>query len=256
MDAKILNQCEELAFQNKISFPEAVKRLAQTGVERYCADLVRLEKFYYSAKGETLTVAMPLQNAPNIGGPFLTDKVRDAVKTIQQGKIDYPEFLRCIMKAGTVYYDVFTGGRRVIYTGRQGDFHVEHFPKISAGSGRIQVSYDPERNIVVLEFMGKIEEPQAKQLLVDIQKAVPAGRKGFSVLTDLSGVESVDHAISPWVKEMMDFLNKQGVAKIARVIPDPAQDIGLNIMSLFHYSKTVEFFAVQTREEAEARLAQ
>lgn len=128
MDPKILNECETLAFQNKLSFPEAVKRLAAAGVERYCADLVRLEKFYYSADGATDTVTMPLKDAPEIGGPFLTAEVREVVQTVQQGKIGYSEFLRRIMKAGVVFYDVFINGQKTIYTGRNGDFHVENFP--------------------------------------------------------------------------------------------------------------------------------
>lgn len=49
MDAKVLNECERLSFEGKASFPQVVQRLAKTGVERYCADLVRLEKFYYAA---------------------------------------------------------------------------------------------------------------------------------------------------------------------------------------------------------------
>lgn len=128
MDAAVLKECEARAFQNKISFPETVKRLAETGVERYCADLVRLEKFYYAADGQTLTEAMPLQDAPKIGWIFQAAQVQEAIRAIQQGVLDYPEFLRRIMKAGVVYYDVFVDGRRVIYTGRNGDFHIEHFP--------------------------------------------------------------------------------------------------------------------------------
>ncbi|HXV18478.1 MAG TPA: DUF1398 domain-containing protein [Candidatus Omnitrophota bacterium] len=128
MDAKVLKDCETLAFQNKISFPETVKRLIETGVERYCADLVRLEKFYYAADGQALTEAIPLKDAPKIGGTFQAAQVQEAIRAIQQGSIDYPEFLRRIMRSGVVYYDVFVDGRRVIYTGRNGDFHVEHFP--------------------------------------------------------------------------------------------------------------------------------
>ena len=127
MDTKVLNECETLGFKNKLSFPEVVRRLVSTGVERYCADLVRLEKFYYSADGETHTELMPLKDAPPIGGPFLINGVKDAVRVIQEGRIDYPEFLKRIMKAGVVYYDVFIGGGKVIYTGRNGDFHVESF---------------------------------------------------------------------------------------------------------------------------------
>jgi len=128
LNQDVLEECETLAFENKITFPQVVKRLSETGVERYCADLVRLEKFYYSADGQNTTQAIPLKDTPKIGGPFLAAKVKEAVAAIQQGQIDYAEFLRRIMKSGVVFYDVFIKGRKVIYMGRDGDFHVEVFP--------------------------------------------------------------------------------------------------------------------------------
>ena len=118
----------------------------------------------------------------------------------------------------------------------------------------IKTTYDQKRNTVVLEFWGKIDAAEAQQLLTDVQKTIPQDRKDFKVLTDLSGVEALDPAITAWIKKLMDFLNERGVAEVIRVIPDPAQDIGLNILSLFHYSKKVQFATVETREEAEARL--
>ena len=128
MTPQTLEECTQLAFQNKITFPETVKRLAGAGVERYCADLVRLEKFYYEPEGETHTVTLPLTDAPTIAMSFSQRGVQETILAIQQGKIDYPEFLRRIMAAGVVYYDVFIGGQRTIYTGRNGNFYVENFP--------------------------------------------------------------------------------------------------------------------------------
>ncbi|MDP3920355.1 MAG: DUF1398 family protein [Candidatus Omnitrophota bacterium] len=130
MDTTVLKECTALAFQNKITFPETVKRLAETGVERYCADLVRLEKFYYAPTGQNDTVAMPLENPPTIAMTFSQKTVQEAIRASQKGQIDYAEFLRRIMKAGVVYYDIFIQGRKAIYTGRNGDFHVENFPVI------------------------------------------------------------------------------------------------------------------------------
>ena len=116
-----------MAFENKITFPESVKRMAQTGVERYCADLVKLEKYIYSADGQCHVEPMPLTDAPVIAQEFSQNAVKAAIRDIQSGQVGYAEFLRRIMKAGVVYYDAFIGGRKVIYTGRIGDFHVESF---------------------------------------------------------------------------------------------------------------------------------
>ena len=119
----------------------------------------------------------------------------------------------------------------------------------------IKVIYDSERNTIIAEFSGKIDVAQAEQFYADIQKTVPQCGKGFKLLTDLSAVETVDLKIQGAIKKVMDFLNQRGVAEILRVIPDPAVDIGLNIMSRFHYSKDVQFLTLQSREEALARLS-
>jgi len=54
---------------------------------------------------------------------------------------------------------------------------------------------------------------------------------------------------------MMDLCNKKGVETVVRVIPDPHKDIGLNIMSLFHYRRRVRVVTCQTLEEARRVLA-
>lgn len=128
MDTKVLSECTALAFQNKITFPEVVRRMAATGVERYCADLVTFQKIIYNAEGQHHTEPLPLKNPPSIAKDFSQPGVQDAIRTIQKGEIDYPEFLRRIMKAGIVYYDVFIQGHKAIYTARDGEFHIEPFP--------------------------------------------------------------------------------------------------------------------------------
>ena len=128
MDLSVLQECEHLSHSGQAAFPDIVARLAQTGVERYCADLVKLEKFYYSADGQSEVVAMPLRDAPAIGAEWSLNNIRAAIRDSQEGEIRYPDFLRRVMSAGCVYYDVFINGRKAIYTGRNGDFHVENFP--------------------------------------------------------------------------------------------------------------------------------
>ena len=128
MDVRVLKECEALSHEGKATFPELVGRLGATGVERYCADLVKLEKFYYSAEGQSEVVSMPLQDPPAIAIEWSLNNIRAAIRDSQKGEIKYPEFLNRIMTAGCVYYDVFINGRKAIYTGRNGDFHVENFP--------------------------------------------------------------------------------------------------------------------------------
>jgi hypothetical protein len=53
----------------------------------------------------------------------------------------------------------------------------------------------------------------------------------------------------------MDLLNKRSVSKVVRVIPDPQKDIGLNILSLFHYRRGLPIVTCETMDEAMAALA-
>jgi uncharacterized protein YbcV (DUF1398 family) len=128
MDARVIHECTRLAFENKMTFPETVKRLMAIGVERYYADLLLLQKTYYGTSGATHVEPLPLHEAPKVGEVFELEKVKDAIHAIQQRQIDYAQFLRRIMTAGAVCYSVFLDGKKAIYTGRRGDFHVEQFP--------------------------------------------------------------------------------------------------------------------------------
>ncbi len=59
MNQLILQNCLNLALDGKMSFPETVRQMKETGVERYYADLVTLQKIHYSPSGEVMTEPMP-----------------------------------------------------------------------------------------------------------------------------------------------------------------------------------------------------
>ncbi len=128
MDSVVLHDCLTLAFAGRMTFPETVGRMLETGVERYDADLHRLQKTHYGTDGTTHVEPMPLGDAPAIPAGFSPGDVQAAIEAIQGRQIEYPEFLRRIMVAGTASYSVYLGGRKAIYFGRNGDFHVEPFP--------------------------------------------------------------------------------------------------------------------------------
>ena len=56
------------------------------------------------------------------------DKVKATIKKIQAGEINYNTFSEEIIQAGCCFYIAYLSGRRVIYFGREGEFHIEHFP--------------------------------------------------------------------------------------------------------------------------------
>jgi uncharacterized protein YbcV (DUF1398 family) len=127
IDTATIHECTRLSFEQVGAFPEVVKRLSSSGIERYRADLIRREKTYYDAHGNSQIESQPLEVYP-VSEKFSEDDLKVALRAVQNGEIGYREFVAKIMMAGVASYTVFLAGRRAVYVGRRGDFHVELFP--------------------------------------------------------------------------------------------------------------------------------
>ncbi|MFO1043965.1 MAG: DUF1398 family protein [Planctomycetaceae bacterium] len=128
---QVIQRCANGALNGEITFPEIVSRLAQIGVERYHADYSRCEITYYMADGDSLVVATP--HPPHATATeFSALAVEAAVRQSQKNEHTYLDFIRKTMAAGCVGYFVQISGRRVVYFGRSGECHVEHFPSSPA----------------------------------------------------------------------------------------------------------------------------
>lgn len=124
---QILHDCAEGARNHTLTFPEIVGRLSTAGVERYHADYSRHEITYYLADGQSHVVSVPHADAA-AADAFCVEGVELAVRQSQRNEHSYLDFIRKTLAAGCVGYFVQITGRRVIYFGRRGECHVEHFP--------------------------------------------------------------------------------------------------------------------------------
>ena len=111
----------------------------------------------------------------------------------------------------------------------------------------IGITWRIERNA---QFLGDVDKAQAEAHYPRIERIIPENVRQFKLLTEFSQVKQMDLGIKDAVQKAMDFLNKRGIREVIRVIPDPAQDIGFNIWSAFHYSKDVKIRTFESREEA------
>ncbi|RKY32540.1 MAG: hypothetical protein DRP74_02405 [Candidatus Omnitrophota bacterium] len=118
-----------------------------------------------------------------------------------------------------------------------------------------KVNIDERQNKVIIKLEEDFNLPQAQELLLWIEQMSANLKKGFSVLTDMSTLKKMDINTRKPVEKTMDLLNRRGVSKVVRVIPDNTKDIGFNIMSQFHYSKEVSIFTCGSLEEAEKFLS-
>jgi uncharacterized protein YbcV (DUF1398 family) len=128
MNAAAMRKALEDSQAGKLTFPEVVAMLTNAGVDSYFADLVRGEETFYTADGETHREQMTLPPAKTAGG-FSQPGVVAAIRAAQADQIRYPEFVNRVSAAGTIAYWAFLTGKKVVYFGRKGEFHVEVFPR-------------------------------------------------------------------------------------------------------------------------------
>jgi hypothetical protein len=113
---------------------------------------------------------------------------------------------------------------------------------------------DDSENLLKISYSGRIAAEEARQFAEAVRGLLPRLQPGFRMLTDMQGLETMDLECVPYIEQVMDWCDEAGVKMIARIIPDPHKDIGLNIMSLFHYRRGVRIVTCQNLEEAKAAL--
>ncbi len=129
MNTELLHKTLAGSLAGRVAFPEVVGTMIAEGVESYRADLVRMEEIFYAPDGETHVEKIDFPAKP-IGEEFVVAGLIAAIRDSQAGRCRYPEFLTRAMAAGTTSYVVFLNGKKVIYFGRKGEFHIEEFPQV------------------------------------------------------------------------------------------------------------------------------
>jgi hypothetical protein len=127
--------------------------------------------------------------------------------------------------------------------------------KESAANDKISgyaVRCDVPRNLIEVRYRGRVSFAEVRAVSEEVVEMLPQLRKGFTFLADLSALESMDLDCVSDITRIMDVCNAAGIGTVVRIIPDPRKDIGLNILSIIHYSRGVRVVSCQTAAEAES----
>ncbi len=118
----------------------------------------------------------------------------------------------------------------------------------------VTIETDPVQQLLTVRYGGLITEKEAQKTLNDAPAALAKLEKGFRLLVDLTELEKMDLACAPVIEKVMDLCQAKGVSDVVRVIPDPSRDIGLQIMSHFHYDSGVRIATCETMAQADSLL--
>lgn len=112
------------------------------------------------------------------------------------------------------------------------------------------VELDRSKRLLVISAAQKVTAEEAKMVAQRIREVLQDVVPGFRVLADFRGLQSMDSGAARHIAEIMDALAEKGVASVTRVMPDPHKDIGLNILSQFHYGPDVTVTTFETLADA------
>ena len=112
------------------------------------------------------------------------------------------------------------------------------------------VELDRSKRLLVISAVGHVEAREVKGVAQSVREVLHQAAPGFHVLADFRWLESMDSTAAPHLAEIMDALTEKGVASVTRVFSDPRKDIGLNILSQFHYGPNVSITTFGTLADA------
>jgi hypothetical protein len=112
------------------------------------------------------------------------------------------------------------------------------------------VEIDRSKRLLVISALQRVTANQAKLAAQQTRELLRDVAPGFRVLTDFRWLESMDPSAAPHVAKIMDTLAEKRVASVTRVMPDPHKDIGLNILSQFHYGPEIQITTFETLADA------
>lgn len=133
MDARLTTlarDCLVGSYDHSMSFPNVVAAMMAAGFESYFVDYRTNTRTHYLPSGEALVLPNPEDDGP-VSELFDGAAIAAAIRWAQSGAADYTyaAFSRRVAEAGCAGYLVSFTGRRVVYFGRSGDTHTEHFPQ-------------------------------------------------------------------------------------------------------------------------------
>lgn len=126
---EIARFCLAAAEGDTLTFPQIVGALMDAGFEAYAVDFRAGRATHYRPDGSCLDLPTHALDT-GIAAGFDPAPIQAAIRNAQSKApgYSYKGFCRRVAAAGCASYLVSFLGRRVVYVGRTGETHVEHFP--------------------------------------------------------------------------------------------------------------------------------
>jgi hypothetical protein len=112
------------------------------------------------------------------------------------------------------------------------------------------VTSNKTKQLLCVSYVGQVRPEEFHHGWEDLKAQLKELSAGFRLLADFSQLESMKLDCEPELGRTMDLIGKAGVALVVRVIPHPSKDIGMNILTVFHYPHRPQVVTCQNLVEA------
>ena len=112
------------------------------------------------------------------------------------------------------------------------------------------VESDRSKRLLVISAAGEVTKKEVETVALRVREMMKEVTPGFRVLTDFRWLDWMEPAAAKHIAQIMDAVAEKEVGMVVRVIPDPHKDIGLNILSQFHYGPQIKLITFESLAEA------
>jgi hypothetical protein len=91
--------------------------------------------------------------------------------------------------------------------------------------------------LLIIHYSDSVNRKETSQCVELVRSFLPKLKPGFTVIVDLERLVHMDVDCAEDLGKVMDLCNQAKVNHIRRALPNPKVDIGLNIISRFHYDE-------------------
>jgi hypothetical protein len=111
------------------------------------------------------------------------------------------------------------------------------------------------KRLLCVSYIAQVRKGDLDRNQPDLEALLKDMGPDFRLLVDLSRLELMAVDCAPELGRFMELIDRSGVRQVVRVIPDPKKDIGMNILTIFHYRRRPRMVTCTNLIEAAEALA-
>jgi hypothetical protein len=114
----------------------------------------------------------------------------------------------------------------------------------------VLVTSSKEQRLVCVAYIGVVTAVELEKSRIELEAMLAELPAGLRWLGDFSSLDRMEAGCETVIGKVMERIDQHGVELVVRVMPDATKDIGMNILTLFHYANRPRVATCNTMIEA------